>query len=108
MSTASASRQPAAPAETPASLVWANGPLLYGRWVTGMLDAHTALWRQTQRQTAGLMQLCFDPRTPPPSAQYLLDATRGLAPLGPFALYGAWLGWIHVWADAMRHDAFQA
>jgi hypothetical protein len=109
MSTASASRLPTVAAGMAAPLVssWSNGPLLYSHWLTSTLDAQTALWRQMERQMASVMRLWFDPGTPPPSAQYLLDAVRGVAPLGPIALYAAWLGWLHVCADAMRHDASQ-
>lgn len=86
-------------------LPWAAGPLLYSRWLIGALDAQTTAWREMERQAAGLLQFWFDPAKPPPSAQSLADAARGIAPLGPAAWPGIWSGWIQVWTDALRHDA---
>ncbi len=96
--------RPAHPSIAP----WADGSLLYSRWLIGSLDAQTAWWREMERQTAALMQFWLDPAAPPPSAQSLVDAAQGVAPLGPAAWQKAWSGWLHVWADAMRHDATQA
>jgi hypothetical protein len=95
------------PLSTPFFSPWAQGPVLYSRWLIGALDAQTTLWREMERQTSALMQLWFDPAMPPPSAQFLADAARGLAPLGPVAWQRAWSGWARIWADAMRHDAAQ-
>lgn len=87
---------------------WVHGPLLYNRWLLSTLDAQTALWREMERQTASLMQLWLDPATPPPSAQSLVDAAQGIAPLGPAVWLRAGSAWFQIWADALRHDATEA
>jgi hypothetical protein len=98
---------PGTAASVPAALYfpWVAGPLLYSQWLTSVLDAQTTSWREMERQTASLMQLWFDPATPPPSAQPWVDATQGIAPLGPTALQRTWAGWLQVWVGALRHDA---
>ncbi|HEY8880665.1 MAG TPA: hypothetical protein VIN03_24045 [Roseateles sp.] len=92
------------PPSGPLFLPWAAGPLLYSHWLIGALDAQTTVWREMERQAAGLLQFWFDPAKPPPSAQSVADAARGVAPLAPAAWPRVWSGWMHVWADAMRHD----
>lgn len=96
------------PVGLPATLFapWTQGSMAYNRWLMGTLDAQTALWREMERQMAGLMQFWVGPAAPPPSAQGLVDAAQGLA--APAAWPRLWSGWFQVCADAMRHDASEA
>lgn len=103
MSKPSGSSLPATPLSP-----WVHDPLLYNRWLMSTLDAHTALWREMERQTASLMQLWLAPAAPPPSAQSLVDAAQGIAPLGPAMWLRAGSAWFQIWADALRHDAAEA
>jgi hypothetical protein len=54
------------------------------------------------------MQLWLAPAAPPPSAQSLVDAAQGIAPLGPAMWLRAGSAWFQIWADALRHDAAEA
>jgi len=85
---------------------WAGGSLLYSRWLIMLLDVQTAFWKDAERYTANLMQPWIDPKAPPPSAQPLLDGSRGLGlnPFDPMALQRGWAAWTQVWVNALKHD----
>ena len=90
------------------SQLWAGGPMAYDRCLIAVLDAQTSLWKDVERNTANLWQAWLGASALPPSAQPLLDASKGLGLLEPAALQQAWAGWAQVWVNALRHDATEA
>lgn len=83
---------------------WALGVAACNQGLVALLDAQTALYKEMEKQAANCLQPWLQ-AVPPPSAQALIDAAQGLAPLGPAALQRAWAGWLQVWVGALRHDA---